>query len=549
MSIAFGRWLSQRFVLLPRRNGKSIKNRLRDGTTAEEHPPSQSSVAQTLHEPTGQTQPRCLAILHHEIRTPLNGLIGFVELLGQTTLSSQQRHHLDAIRASAQILHTVIDDMAESLPLNAESTSIVHLPMNLSQVMDETVARHRPEAARKQLTLTLHCDQAIPSQIIGAPVRISQVLSNLIGNAVKFTTRGNIEVSAALTGQSDALMQIVLTVSDTGPGMDAATQDRVRSPSIDIATTTIAQAGRREQLGLIISKNLTMRMGGIMGVDSIPGKGCRVYFTLPLQSVPPLPHPRHTAISVDTPSVPDEETPHALIVDDDPINRLLAKTLLTELQIPCDEVASGEQALVACQLRYYALILMDIQLPQADGVTTTARIRAAQTGRPSTAIIAVTAENDEQARTRYLTAGFDDILIKPLNRRGFQAVIRQQWCYTPTAAFNGQMDDTGTSVAADITAKMRHMLVAELPSQQEAIWTALREENRGRLHCLAHRLHGAAHYCGTPVLAQAAKALASAARQNMSPIQLATLVETLDSAMNILLLPPLVTRDDGRDQR
>ncbi|HCA27933.1 MAG TPA: hypothetical protein DEP05_09930 [Betaproteobacteria bacterium] len=547
LSLFFGVWFSRRFILPPNSGEKSRRGRFWNNATAAAHPPPPPQRAQTSDESVRLVQSGFLASLRHELRTPLNGLIGFIELLGQTALSPPQRRHLGVIRSSAQILHTLVGDMADFPLRNAGSPPIVYLPMNLSQVMEETAALHRPEAERKGLTLTLRCDPAFPSQVIGAPVRIAQILSNLIGNAVKFTTRGSVDVSAVLAGQSGAHLQIVITVSDTGPGMDAATRDQLFSPSAALATATTARAENREKLGLMISKTLTARMGGTIGADSTLGQGCRVYFTLPLRPIPALPQP-NTDIPADHPHpIASGEEPHALIVDDSPINRLLAKTLLAELHIPCDEAESGEQALAACQWRRYALILMDIQLPQADGVTTAARIRAAQTDGPSAAIIAVTAENGGQTRTHYLAAGFDDILIKPLNRHAFYAVIRRRLRNAPAAAEPSY--DAGAAIASGITVKMRKMLMEELPSQQAALWTALHEENHERLHRLAHRLHGAAHYCGAPVLAQAAKTLASATRLHAEPSRLAALVELLDNAAEKLLASPQEALDDDWDRR
>jgi len=548
LSLFFGVWFSRRFILPPNNGEPSRQGRFRNNATAAAHPPPQPHMAQTDGESIRLGQSGFLASLRHELRTPLNGLIGFIELLGQTVLSPLQRRHLSVIRSSAQILHTLIGDMANLPPLNTDAPSIVYLPMNLPQVMEETAALHRPEAERKGLTLALHCDPTFPPQLIGAPVRIAQILSNLIGNAVKFTTQGRVDVSAALAEQNGAHIHIVMTVSDTGPGMDAATRDRLFSPSADLTAATTARAGSRGQLGLMISKNLTAHMGGTIDADSTPGQGCRVYFTLPLRLIPALPQPS-AAIPADPRPIPGREEPYALIVDDSPINRLLAKTLLAELHIPCDEAESGEQALAACQRRHYALILMDIQLPQADGVTTAARIRAAQTDRPSAAIIAVTAENGGQTRAHYLAAGFDDILIKPLSRRAFRAIIRQQWRDAPATADTSSNHNAGSAIAFGMTTKMRKMLIEELPSQQAAIWTALHEENHERLHRLAHRLHGAAHYCGAPVLAQAAKALAGAARLAVGPSRLAALVATLDSAAEKLLAPPQDALDDDWDRR
>jgi signal transduction histidine kinase/ActR/RegA family two-component response regulator len=373
-------------------------------------------VAIAAAEQANQAKSDFLAMISHDIRTPMNGVLGFTELLLETPLSTEQRDFLFAVKSSGKMLLTLLNDILDYSKMEAGKMEIVPRPFILEQTVHEIIQLMQPDATEKGLDLDLHFDNSGPECFIGDPVRIQQILINLISNALKFTQKGSVSIGLRTELVGSLSWRLHVAVRDTGIGISPEEQERLFKPFSQVGVDMIRKP-KGTGLGLAISKKLCLWMGGDIQLKSVPGEGSEFSFHISLEE--------NTASDAQmsqgeaghsTQSIHPAKQLVILLADDSPTNRKLANVILTRMGHHVDLVNDGEEALIATTQKAYDLIFMDVQMPKMDGLEATRKIREETTGSPNqrTPICAMTAYAMAEDRERCLIAGMNDYLSKPL---------------------------------------------------------------------------------------------------------------------------------------
>jgi len=381
-------------------------------------------VATRKAEEASRAKTQFLANMSHEIRTPMNGFMGMIQLLARTPLTGDQMELVDIAKSSFNTLLTVINDILDYSKIEEGMVAIARIPFHLRKTVEDAKNLFAPAALEKNLRLDLSIDLSLPDLCVGDPFRLRQVLSNLIGNAVKYTRNGS--VSIRVTGsRMDEKGDIMLTftVCDTGIGIDAGNLDKLFNRFTQIDDSLTRSYGGTG-LGLAICRGLVENMGGRIWVDSSLGEGSSFHFTCVLHL------PANEQDESDANGRPDrsdadsDEETVLLVVDDDEINRIVI-TRFAEMNLwKVVTAENGLDAVSICEKMRFHAILMDIQMPVMDGFKATETIRTMETpmGR-HTPIIAITAYAMEEDRKKCLSAGMDDYLTKPLLNEAFHEVV------------------------------------------------------------------------------------------------------------------------------
>nr|WP_239025453.1 PAS domain-containing hybrid sensor histidine kinase/response regulator [Roseibacterium persicicum] len=363
-----------------------------------------------------------IAVMSHEMRTPLNGMLGTLELLDTAGRDAREAEYLDIIRASGrQLLHHV-DTVLEISRAEAGKIVFAQEPFSLPALLRELVESQRVVAEHRGNALSHRVDMQGHDQVVGDPARIRQVLLNLVGNAIKFTRNGTIWVEAERLGGSD---MVELRVVDDGIGIDAADQARVFDDFVTLDTSYTRAVGGTG-LGLAIVRRLVVAMGGEVGLKSEKGAGSVFWVRLPLPSVTRLAAALPPAVPgpADAAPVPGPVPPmKVLIVEDNRINRVVLRDLLEQDGHRVDEAHDGQQGVEAAARTAYDIVLMDISMPVLDGVAATRAIRSAEARGTRLPIVALTAHAAPADKERFRAAGVDEILVKPISRKGLRAVL------------------------------------------------------------------------------------------------------------------------------
>ena len=616
-------------------------------------------------EEASRAKGQFLATMSHELRTPLNGVIGFLKQLGKTSLDDQQKDYLHTVDLSARMLLGVINDVLDYSKIEAGKLAIEEIGIDLRKFLDETISIFAVSAEDKGLDLVCVVDRKVPDRLLGDPLRLTQVLSNLLGNAIKFTNKGEVLLEIRLIEETDSDVSLEMRVSDTGIGISQASLDQLFQPFVQADASTTRKHGGTG-LGLIIARRLIDMMGGSIKVESEVSLGTRftIHLSLPKQegvlkraqgiedlslcrllTVTPnanvarsfaeavavwgmttqtassglaaleiikaanrnmqtfdavvfdlavkdmLPREFSEKIIADTSlnsvdllllssisfcqkiedikkegfcgcickpvkcseiykelarlfahDPKDNKVSHSLrpegnvadiglnplsgkrllIVDDNYINRKLVQLLVGELGGEFDTAENGAEAVEACSRKSYDLILMDVNMPVMDGLEATRRIRALESSSSKVLIIALTANALPGDKEKFIAAGMDDYLSKPINENSLLSILNHRFPQVdrPLPENPGEKYDQkemgNTTPALDPVLGVKlsfgdpltwHMVLGLLLDDLEDYSSKLKlaSNDRVQLSYISHKLAGASCYCGTPALHHAAK--------------------------------------------
>ncbi len=367
-----------------------------------------------------------LANMSHELRTPMNGVLGMAHLLADTQLDAEQKELVSTINSSGEGLLMLLNDILDFSKIEAGALVLENIPYNVAETMRQTVQLLTPNADKKQIQLLVDIDDAIPTCVMGDSGRMRQILTNLLGNSIKFTYHGYVRLSARMADQADG-DYLHVRVEDTGIGIP-------QSKLVDIfekftqADTSVTRKYGGTGLGLAITKQLIVLMGGEIGVESVEGKGSTFWFSIPCAQAD---YWEMDALGASESQLRVQERipiseARALLVEDYHVNQVFAQKLLKKFGFTKVDIAeNGALALKKYRSCAYDVIFMDCQMPEMDGYQATGKIREIEQDTPlHTHIIAMTANAMMGDREKCLKAGMDDYISKPLRTEHLRVILQ-----------------------------------------------------------------------------------------------------------------------------
>ncbi|HXB93404.1 MAG TPA: PAS domain S-box protein [Puia sp.] len=514
--------------------------------------------AKQLTEEAAKAKEGFLAHMSHEIRTPMNGILGIASLLNKTRLDNQQRNYLQLIQESANNLLVIVNDILDLEKIVAGKLQLEKISFKIVDKIATTIQSFIYRAEEKELGLIFQ--NFIPADLVvkGDPYRLSQVLNNILSNALKFTNEGHITIATGITERDEEWVVVEITISDTGIGIDKKRLQTIFEP-FEQADAAISRKYGGTGLGLAICKNMIEMQKGELLVKSEEGKGSAFTIRIPYHlSIETMPE-NETTQEIDYKSLGHKKV---LVAEDVELNQYLARHILESWDFEVVVANNGVEALEALEQSSFDCILMDVQMPEMDGIEATHRIRKLPDPvKANTLIIALTANALKGDSEKYLAAGMNDYLAKPFDEeRLFRVISRNLAKYTRPvgAATNGVADHStnsshknnssmspANSKLYDLTMvqsvsggdegfikKMVALFIETVPQNVNELKNALQAENWDQVGKTAHKLKSTVDSMGIKSIRQEIRSVEANAKQKQSLGDIPALVATIESVID-----------------
>lgn len=426
----------------------------------------QLNISEKKVKEAAAVKEKFLANMSHEIRTPLNAILGFTSLLRKKQLDTETAQHVETIHQSGSNLLAIVNDILDLSKIEAGMMRIESVPFSIGDILNATEAMFRAPVEEKGLKLFINTDPALPAWLEGDPVRLTQILVNLVGNALKFTQAGSITITITNKGMSDGLVQVGISVRDTGIGIDHEKVDAVFE-RFQQAEDAVNRSYGGTGLGLSIVKELVHMQGGTIQVESVPGRGTGFSLVIPCKTAK---EKITAAREITTPAPKISEAGHILVAEDNELNQLLIRHLLASWQFTFDIVNNGRKALNMLQQKQYNLVLMDIQMPEMDGYAAAQEIRRMGLDTP---IIAMTAHAFAAEKEKCLGYGMNGYISKPIAEQQLYGLITRfikpgkQWQHI-NLDYMKEISGGDPLYERTVTQQFLEILPAELQTLEEA---------------------------------------------------------------------------------